>query len=936
MYRLKLFTIVAFALFGAAFFGYQSEATSVIGKGAEGTLSPPTGVTASDRNYATKVGILWETVRGATLYRIYRSIANDPATATEVGSSAANFFFDTSAVQEQPYFYWVRAENGSTVSDFSNSDQGRRAAGEIFPGPFSPLDPPPVPEGNPITAAKASLGKALFWDEQLSSTRTVSCGTCHRPATGGSDPRTVFGDNASRHPGADGIFGNADDVFGSPGVPRNDIEGSYLGSPFGFNDQVTNRKSPSYLNAGYSTTGLFWDGRATNEFRDPITNTVLLDQHASLESQIVGPPISDVEMGHIGRDWPQVAERVATSKPLAVAGNIPQSLKNWINGRSYPELFQEAFGSPEVTPARIAMAIATHERQLFSDHTPLDKWVPGIEPLTSQEELGLVLFVGFQCNVCHGGALLSDHQFHNIGVRPPMEDRGRGQVTGVMSDNGKFRSPTLRNVELHAPYMRNGRFQTLEEVIDFYDRGGDHNAPNIDRTLIRELGLTAEEKAAIVAFLKRPLTDTRVRDELPPFDRPQLFTESNRVPTISGTGRPGGGGVVPVAIAKEPPLAGNPSFTVAVTNGVPGVNAVLVIDAADPGVGTSIPASGSFVRATATLSGMGRGSINLSIPDSAALVGRTLYGRWYVPDAGASNGLSVSRLITFKIFDSEVRSGVSANADFDGDGKTDVSIFRPSLGQWWYLRSSDGGHNGFQFGEGSDKPVVGDYTGDGKADIAFFRPSTGFWYILRSEDLTFYAFPFGLETDIPAPGDFDGDGLTDAAVFRPSTGYWFILQSTGGVVAKQFGAAGDIPQVADYDGDGKDDVAVFRPNGATGAEWWLDRSSAGVFGTQFGQATDRPVVGDYTGDGKADVAFWRPSDGFWYVLRSEDYSFFAAPFGAPGDVPAPGDYDGDGIADFAVFRPSAATWFVLRSSEGMMYSFFGADGDVPLPGAFVP
>ncbi len=280
----------------------------------------------------------------------------------------------------------------------------------------------------------------------------------------------------------------------------------------------------------------------------------------------------------------------------------------------------------------------------------------------------------------------------------------------------------------------------------------------------------------------------------------------------------------------------------------------------------------------------------------------------------------------------------SAVLDFDGDGKTDLSIFRPNGAtgsEWWYLKSSNGGNFATQFGSPTDKLVAADYTGDGKADIAFFRPSTGFWYILRSEDSSFYAFPFGANGDIPAPADFDGDGKADAAVFRPSTATWFIQNSGGGTTIQAFGAAGDVPVVGDYDGDGKADIAIFRPNGTTGSEWWILRSTAGLIATQFGTPTDKTVPGDYTGDGKADVAIWRPSNGQWYILRSEDLSFYAFPFGANGDIPVPGDYDGDGKTDAAVFRPSSSTWFAQGSTSGTIIQQFGAAGDVPVPSEFV-
>ncbi|MBP6004011.1 MAG: M36 family metallopeptidase [Pyrinomonadaceae bacterium] len=274
--------------------------------------------------------------------------------------------------------------------------------------------------------------------------------------------------------------------------------------------------------------------------------------------------------------------------------------------------------------------------------------------------------------------------------------------------------------------------------------------------------------------------------------------------------------------------------------------------------------------------------------------------------------------------------------DFDGDGKTDISVFRPNAGspQWWVLKST-GGNFATQFGAAGDVMTPADYTGDGKADVAFFRPSNGNWFILRSEDLTFFAFPFGTNGDTPAPGDYDGDNKVDAAVFRPSNSTWFISKSSGGTTITAFGAAGDVPINNDYDGDGKNDIAIYRPN-AGNPQWWIQRSTAGLIAFQFGAAGDKTVAGDYTGDGKADVAFFRPSTGFWYVLRSEDSSFYAFPFGNNTDTPAPGDYDGDGKNDAAVFRPSSNTWYINRTGgAGVLIQPFGAAGDIAIPSAYV-
>jgi hypothetical protein len=271
--------------------------------------------------------------------------------------------------------------------------------------------------------------------------------------------------------------------------------------------------------------------------------------------------------------------------------------------------------------------------------------------------------------------------------------------------------------------------------------------------------------------------------------------------------------------------------------------------------------------------------------------------------------------------------------DYDGDGKTDVSIFRPSSGEWWINRSQSGSPIAFQFGSGADKIAPADYTGDGKTDVAIFRPATGEWFVLRSENQSFYSFPFGNATDIPAPADFDGDGKADAAVFRPSEATWYIRRSTdGGTTIQSFGQNGDVPVVADYDGDNKADIAIYR---VASGEWWIQRSNAGLIAFQFGNSADKTVQGDYTGDGKADVAIFRPSTREWFVLRSENQSYYAATFGATGDTPTPGDYDGDGKADFAVFRASEANWYLQRSTAGFTAQQFGNSADLPTPNAFV-
>jgi hypothetical protein len=115
----------------------------------------------------------------------------------------------------------------------------------------------------------------------------------------------------------------------------------------------------------------------------------------------------------------------------------------------------------------------------------------------------------------------------------------------------------------------------------------------------------------------------------------------------------------------------------------------------------------------------------------------------------------------------------------------------------------------------------------------------------------------------------------------------------------------------------------------------MNRSAAGILAVTFGNSSDRTVPGDYTGDAKSDVALWRPSTGEWFVLRSEDMSFYSVPFGTSGDIPSAGDYDGDGKWDTAVFRPTDTNWYINRSTSGNQVIQFGVSGDRPIPNAFV-
>jgi cytochrome c peroxidase len=316
-----------------------------------------------------------------------------------------------------------------------------------------------IPTDNPMTRAKIELGRQLYFDERLSSDNTISCASCH-------DPSQAYG---------------AETRFG-----------------IGVRGQLGGRNSPVAYNRILSKAQ-FWDGRA-----------------ATLEDQAVGPIANPIEMGNTHEF------SVETIK------GIP----------AYKRQFEKIF-SDGITIDNVGRAIATFERALVTGPMPYDaydalakfekvfaedleyldeepelkaKYVPLKEatknhPMSESAQRGMVLFSGkANCTACHAGANFTDEQYHNLGVGMDADepDLGRFEVTGEDKDRGAFKTPTLRNIALSAPYMHDGSQATLEEVVEWYDKGGHKNEWLSDK--MKPLNLTEQEQADLVAFMVEGLT----------------------------------------------------------------------------------------------------------------------------------------------------------------------------------------------------------------------------------------------------------------------------------------------------------------------------------------------------------------------------------------------------------------------------------------------
>ena len=234
----------------------------------------------------------------------------------------------------------------------------------------------------------------------------------------------------------------------------------------GIKGQRGGRRAPPVSNAAYLPLQ-FWDGRAP-----------------SLEEQAKGPIQNPIEMGN------------THDAMLRTVGDI----------QGYVDEFKTVFGPGPITTDEVAKAIAAFERTVVTTDSPFDRFVRGSEDaMTDQQKWGLEIFNGKgHCTACHWGSNFTDGRFHNIGVKaqdPAKPDLGRYEITKNPKDKGAFKTPTVRDAALRAPYLHDGSEKSLESLVDFYNRGGDTEDPNLD-PLIVPLGLTQAEKQALVAYMK--------------------------------------------------------------------------------------------------------------------------------------------------------------------------------------------------------------------------------------------------------------------------------------------------------------------------------------------------------------------------------------------------------------------------------------------------
>ena len=504
-----------------------------------------------------------------------------------------------------------------------------------------------------------------------------------------------------------------------------------------------------------------------------------------------------------------------------------------------------------------------------------------------------------------------------------------GHSFGLLADEYDYSPPTCYNsIE---PSEANATHQTVRASIK-WTAWIDAGTPIPTSTTAAGIPGLYQGAKYCTTGLYRPTYDSKMRNLNRPFEQinseqiiRRIYNYTSPIDSVS-----------PTASTVIVPAGTSQAFTV--SRPVPATHSLTIqwqLDGVVVGSGTSYTVGAA--------AGAGTHTLQLRVNDGTSLVRN---------DPGSVLVATRTWTVTVQVFARLTRS------NFDGDGKSEIGVYRGSNG-YWYLRNSSAGYavgTGnwiFQWGASGDIPQPADYDGDGKTDPAVFRPSTGQWFILYSSRAynpsQFVYYEWGATGDTPLAADFDGDGKADIAVYRPSTGYWYLrLSSAGYVVGSgnwifQWGASGDTPMIADFDGDGKTDITVFRPSSG---QWFIRYSASGYSTSSFGYfewgaSGDGPLTADFDGDGKSDLGVFRPSNGYWY-LRLSSAAFAVGSgnwifqWGATGDLPRLGDFDGDGKVDITVFRPSTGQWFIRYSGSGYSSSAFGyyewgATGDTSLP-----
>lgn len=557
---------------------------------------------------------------------------------------------------------------GELVGDPSSPFAG------VFPYPSSPRGNPFWEPSHPdfgFVERQVMLGKALFWDEQLSSDSTMACGTCHAMVAGGTDGRVgAFAPNAKL--GSPGMFpqDGAQEYFfeGLNGVPA----GAPPAPAVNELKRVTELTAPSMINAVYFNK-LFWQHRAGPEFNDMNSGGSPLPgftDFAAPESLVAFPPVSPTEMGHDDIAWAtgQIQYKLAKSEILRLAtpSSVPPDIA-WLQGQRYDDVFDWLYGSHPsgnpVTRERISMSIAQYMRTLISDEAP----VFHESLITEKQRHAMELLEVNGCFRCHSSsgspqfdpsgtgfvdkfdALFSDGQLHDIGLPPP-GDVATDPVTGLPAAP-EMKTPSFLNMGLRNRFFHSGQFTDIPTLLAFYNQ----ELPDQPRNVFNP-PLTPDEKDAMLDLWMNGFTDPRVASASFPFDRPDLHSERltamGSLENRYGTGYGGAYGLAQI-ISSPPATDGEPWFKTGLANARPGAwsRFGLSMTAGTPAPGFHI--GGSIVWSPGIMVQPDRmgtwWEMNMPMLGMTGTLGSTVYGQWFIWDGSTPQGYATTRGARFTI-----------------------------------------------------------------------------------------------------------------------------------------------------------------------------------------------------------------------------------------------------------------------------------------------